>query len=154
MWASLVCALRETIIFRRALVGGHCRLDDVESTDNDVLGCQSRFNSSRLSSLSESLPSICSHAHSVLNITNAVHTRSPFLSSDSRRSGWYFVTRRECSLSSACLRLTPRPKTCSRVFSTSGSVLVDVADEVRQRDRSSPRAPFQRTSSSDLRLGR
>lgn len=112
-----------------------------ESTDNDAqwyLGCQS--DSTCASPLSESLSSICSHAHSVLNITNAVHTRSPF--HQTRRSGWYFVTRREYFLSSACLRLTSRPKTCSRVFSTSGTVLVDVVDEVRQRYYSSRRALF------------
>lgn len=104
--------------YSQVLVGGHCRVCDVESTDNNAqwhLGCRSD-STVRTSPLSESLSSICSHAHSILNITNAVHTRSP-PPSDSRRSGWYFVARRECSLSSACLRLTSRPKTCSRVLS-------------------------------------
>jgi len=44
---------------------------------------------------------------------------------NSHRSGRYFVARRECFLSSACLRLTSRPKTCS-VLSFSRSVLDDV----------------------------
>lgn len=117
-------------------------VESVESTDNNAqwhLGCRSD-STVRTFPLSESLSSICSHAHSILNITNAVHTRSP-PSSCSRRSGWYFVARRECSLSSACLRLTSRPKTCSRVLS-SGSVLDDVADEARQRNRSPRRVPL------------
>lgn len=78
MRTSLACALRETIILRQALVGGHCRFHDVESTDNDAqwyLGYQSD-STARASPLSESLSSICSHAHSVLNITNAVHTHT------------------------------------------------------------------------------